>query len=238
MTEEGETETEVRLRGLTARARVVLWDFDGPICRLFAMHPAAQVAKSLVEWLDGQGLDGLLTDGERESPDPHEVLRAVNRRQPGSPLVEELEKRLTEEERKAAGSAMPTAYADPLIRTWSAVGARLAVTTNNSPSVVDKYLVGRGLRSCFAPQVYGRTENLQALKPDPHCLNRALEDMGADPRDALMIGDTDSDFLAARAAGVPFLGYAPDRPRQKRLRGAGAKEMVDSLATVLRAVLA
>lgn len=115
-------------------ARFVLWDFDGPICRLFARHTAQRVAADLVDWLGSRGLRGLLTDAERESPDPHAVLRAVDRRHPGSDLVEELEERLTQEELRATASAMPTAYADPLIRTWTALGVRLAVATNNSPA--------------------------------------------------------------------------------------------------------
>lgn len=207
------------LRELITRARVVLWDFDGPICRLFAGHSAEGVADGLVEWLEGRGLHGLLTESEQRSLDPHVVLRAVDRRHPGSDLVTELEERLTQEELKATSTAMPTAWADPLIRTLVALRMRLAITTNNSPQVATVYLEGRGLSSCFAPHIYGRTQELRHLKPDPHCLNRALTAMGSAPGTALMIGDTPSDFLAAREAGVPFLGYARNERKEKLLRG-------------------
>ncbi|MGV9403508.1 HAD family hydrolase [Streptomyces sp. NPDC003674] len=237
MTEETEGETE-ELRNLIRRARVVLWDFDGPICRLFAGHSAERVATDLARWLEGRGLHGLLTQEERESLDPHVVLRAVDRRHPGSGLVGELEERLTQEELRASGSAMPTAYADPLIRTWTAVGSRLAITTNNSPRVVREYLAGRGLVGCFAPHIYGRSEDLQHLKPDPHCLNRALDAMDAAPGTALMIGDTPSDLYAANSAGVPFLGYARNERKEKLLQEAGAAHTVRSLRSVLRQVRA
>ncbi|MFI1166022.1 HAD family hydrolase [Streptomyces sp. NPDC020801] len=226
-------ETE-KLRNLITRAHVVLWDFDGPICRLFAGHSSERVATELVQWLEGRGLHGLLTETERESLDPHMVLRAVDRRHPGSDLVAELEARLTHEELRAASSAWPTPYADPLIRTWTALGSRLAIATNNSPLVVRKYLQGRGLVPCFAPHIYGRTEDLQHLKPDPHCLNRALSAMGAAPADSLMIGDTPSDHEASLRAGVPFLGYARNARKEKRLREAGATLIVESLEPVLR----
>jgi HAD superfamily hydrolase (TIGR01509 family) len=222
------------LRELITRARVVLWDFDGPVCRLFAGHAAAKVADDLVEWLEGRGLHGLLTDEERRSLDPHIVLRALDRRHPGSDLVDELEERLTQEELRATSSAMPTPYADPLIRTWTAVGARLAIATNNSPRVVRTYLASRGLTSCFAPHIYGRTQALHHLKPDPHCLNRALNAMGSAPSDALMIGDTPSDLYAAQAAGVPFLGYARNERKEKLLRDAGATVTVATLEPVLK----
>ncbi|MDQ1037142.1 phosphoglycolate phosphatase-like HAD superfamily hydrolase [Streptomyces sp. V3I8] len=226
------TETE-NLRAVIERARFVLFDFDGPICRLFAGHSAQDVAKDLVEWLERQGLRELLTAQERVHPDPMAVLYAVNRRHPHSDLVVELEDRLTQQELKAAPSAWPTEFADPLIRTWSAVGARLAVATNNSPRTAATYLESRGLSGCFAPNIYGRTQDLDHLKPHPHCLNRALNALGAAPRSALMIGDAPSDYLAAESAGVPFLGYARNERKEKLLRDAGARYVVASLEPVL-----
>ncbi|MGW4285913.1 HAD family hydrolase [Streptomyces sp. NPDC004673] len=227
-------ETE-KLRELIG-ARVVLWDFDGPICRLFARHRAERVAAGLVEWLAGRGLHGLLSEDERDTLDPQVVLRAVDRRHPGSDLVAELEERLTQDELLAAASALPTAYADPLIRTWTAVGSRLAVTTNNSPRVVRAYLAGRGLTGCFAPHIYGRTAELRHLKPDPHCLERALAALGAAPGSALMIGDSPSDLVAADRAGVRFLGYAGGEQRAKQLRASGAETVLTSLEPLLLAL--
>ncbi|MFF9165098.1 HAD family hydrolase [Streptomyces longwoodensis] len=229
---ENETMELRELRELIVRARVVLWDFDGPVCRLFAGHPAADVAKGLIGHLEKLGLGELLTPDERRSTDPQVLLRAVDRRRPGSDLVVQLEDHLTAEELRAAESAMPTPYADPVIRTWAAVGSRMVITTNNAPRVVRSYLTDRGLLSCFAPHVYGRTNDLQLLKPDPYCLNRALSATGSAPGDALMIGDTASDFQAARAAGVPFLGYARNERKEKLLREAGATAVVDSLRLI------
>ncbi len=145
------------------------------------------MAKDLVEWLERQGLRGLLTEEEQVRPDPMVVLYAVHRRHPHSDLVSELEERLTQQELKAVPSAWPTAYADPLIRTWSAVGARLAIATNNSARTATGYLASRDLTNCFAPNIYGRGQDLHHLKPDPHCLNRALNALGAAPAAALMI---------------------------------------------------
>ncbi|WP_419666998.1 HAD family hydrolase [Streptomyces sp. 2-1] len=228
-------ETE-NLQEVIKRARFVLFDFDGPICRLFAGYSAEKVARQLVAWLEGQGLRGLLTEEEQIHPDPQVLLAAVNRRRPNSDLVTELEERLTQEELRAVPSAWPTAYADPLIRTWSAVGARLAIATNNSAQTAISYLEGRDLSGCFAPNVYGRTKKLHQLKPDPYCLVRALNAMGAAPNKALMIGDTPTDFYAAQGADVPFLGYARNAEREKELRSAGAAVVVRSLESVLETV--
>ncbi|MWA12027.1 HAD family hydrolase [Streptomyces sp. BA2] len=226
-------ETE-KLRELIKRARFVLFDFDGPICRLFAGHSAERIASEQVRWLEERGLHGLLTKEERAQPDPHAVLRAVDRRRRGSDLMTELEERLTQQEVTAAASAWPTQYADPLIMTWHAMGSRLAVTTNNSPLAVTNYLETRGIGHCFTPHIYGRTKDLHLLKPDPHCLNRALNAMGAEPSAALMIGDAPTDREAAEQAGVAFLGYAHNERKAKLLKESGAEYVVRSLEPLLR----
>ncbi|MGW7385454.1 HAD family hydrolase [Streptomyces sp. NPDC054794] len=219
---------------MVAQARVVMWDFDGPICRLFAGYRSEQVATDLMDWLATRGLRGLLTDEETAAHDTHVVLRAVDRRHPHSNLVVELEERLTSAELKAVRSAMPTAFADPLIRTWQALGTRLAITTNVSAQAARDYLTNRGLDSCFAPHIYGRTQDIHLLKPNPHSLNRALNAMGAAPSQALMIGDSPADVAAASDAGVPFLGYARNERQEKLLRQAGAQSIVTSLEQVLQ----
>ncbi|MFF3514716.1 HAD family hydrolase [Streptomyces sp. NPDC002573] len=227
------TEETERLRELVEGARFVLFDFDGPICRLFALHPAAEVARAMKQWLHEQGLS-LPPDGEESArSDPQVVLRTVHRRHPGSDLVTELEEVLTQHELRAVPSAMPTPYADPLIRTWTARGTRLAITTDNSSRTASAYLAGRGLAGCFAPHIYGRTHELHRMKPDPYPLNRALRAMGAASGSTVMIGDAPADLCAARQAGVPFLGYARNDEKEARLREEGAEVVVRSLEPVL-----
>lgn len=53
--------------------------------------------------------------------------------------------------------------------------------------------------------VYGRSPTIRSLerkKPAPYYLRRALSDLGVDAADALFVGDSESDVLAARNAGV------------------------------------
>ncbi len=229
-----QSEQAEALRDLVLGARVVLWDFDGPVCRLFAGYSADRVAGELVDWLERLGIKELLTREEQVHPDPHVLLAAVNRRHRQSDLVAEFEERLTQEELRAVPTAWPTAYADALIRTWSALGVGLAITTNNSPRAVREYLATRSLLDCFAPHIYGRTRDPALLKPDPYCLNRALSAMDVAPAHALMVGDSTSDLTAARRAGVPFLGYGHNERKAKILKQAGAATVVHSLEPVLR----
>ncbi|CAM5611881.1 hydrolase [Streptomyces spiroverticillatus] len=210
-------------------ATCVLFDFDGPICGLFAEHRAHDIAERLIAWLEREDFVVPLTGAERD--DPHAVLRVVGASR--SPLVHRLEKALTDEELRASVTAEPTPHVDRLIRAWSSRGVPLAIATNNSPLAAESYLTRRDLTSCFDRHIYGRTRNLDHLKPDPDCLNRALHALDADPAKSLMIGDTPSDLEAARRAGVAFLGYAEVGRRTDRLRRAGAETVIHSLEDVL-----
>ncbi|MDW8810528.1 HAD-IA family hydrolase [Streptomyces scabiei] len=221
------------LRELITPVRHVLWDLDGPICRLFSGHPAHQVARDLVELIDRRGLGGLLTERERGTSDPQVVLLGLGRRHPSSDLIVDLEQWLTQQELTAAPKAFPTSWADPLIRTWSR-RATFAITTNNSALAAARYIETRSLAECF-PYIYGRTRDLDLMKPHPHILRQALNAMGADPSRSLMVGDAPTDFEAAREAGVPFLGYAQNDRKLKALREAGVplSRTVNSLKPVL-----
>ena len=227
---------DAELRTIIANARVILFDFDGPICRLFAGHSAERMAQDLVSWLDNQGLRGLLNESERRARDPLVILRAVFRRYPSSSLVREMEERITQMEIAAVSSSMPTAYADPVIHSWVAVGARLAVVTNTSPRAVKVYLESRGLFSLFGGRIYGRTSDVTLLKPNPSVILRALAAMGASSREALVIGDTPSDVYASEQAGVPFVGYARNEYKQRILRESGARIIINSLEPLLIAL--
>lgn len=202
--------------------RCVLFDFDGPLCRLFPDGSSERLADALRGIVAKQGAMDLLPPATLVSIDPQDVLRAVDLASPGSELVSALEARLVEGEREAALSAPPTRGASTLVRRLVKEGVRIAVTTNNSPDAVDVYLRRMRLRRCFAGHLYGRTGNPKRLKPHPDCLFRALHALGADAGDALMFGDTVTDLAAAEAAGVEFVGYARDSDEAKELREAGA----------------
>ncbi|MFF7281426.1 HAD-IA family hydrolase [Streptomyces griseorubiginosus] len=220
-------------RGLLARARGVLFDFDGPICRLFPNGSSKRVADELRELIAEVGASAMLTEDERADKDPHAVLRAVHREGDGQDvtrLLERLEARVEAGERKAALTAWPTRDADTLIQRLAKQGAQLAVVTNNSPVAAEIYLRERRLLHHFAT-IQGRTSP-GLMKPDPDVLLRALGILGLDPGDTVMIGDTSTDVEAAKRAGVPFVGYGRNRAKRARLRDAGAKVVLDSYASL------
>ncbi|MBN0045100.1 HAD family hydrolase [Streptomyces actuosus] len=225
-------------RTLLAGARGVLFDFDGPLCRLFPRGSSREVADALRLLVAGAGARNVLTEGERDDKDPHVVLRAVHRavrtgrlgRDDG--LVGALEARVTEGEILAAGRAEPTPDAARLISRLAARGVRLAVVTNNSARAASAFLEAHGLRGCF-DVVHGRTRDVDRMKPHPDVVNRALRSLGLRRGDAVMIGDSPADVGAARRAGVGFIGYGRNADKETRLRGAGATLVVRSYAGLL-----
>lgn len=226
------------IRRLLAGARGVLFDFDGPICRLFPENSSKPVADRLRAEVDERGAGHLLTAAERTDKDPHVVLRAVHRavREQNLPhlrsLVQALEECVTEAELIAAKSAWDTPHADALIRTLAARQVALAVVTNNSPLAAAAYLRDRDLHHCFA-SVQGRTGDPGLMKPHPDVLHRAMRGLRLGPGDAVMIGDTPTDAAAAARAGVRFIGYGRNTEKRDRLSGAGAGHILGSYAALL-----
>ncbi|MGP3987714.1 HAD family hydrolase [Streptomyces sp. 3N207] len=225
----------------------MIFDFDGPLCHLFARRTAASVARRLRETYAGPpgGSAGMWP----ETTDPLRLLTAAF---DDSSLPREnarqMERSLTLEEVAAAEVAFPTGYADALVRTLCATGRTVAVATDNSADAVERYLAGRSLLDAFssgrrpgdAPsRVCGRVCDGTAplrLKPDPDCVLRALESTGADAAESLMLGDSARDAAAARAAGVGFVGYARNERKERELREAGAEWVVPTLRDVLLTV--
>ena len=93
-------------------------------------------------------------------------------------------------------------------------GLELAVVTNKPRFFTQQLLDRAGIAGFFRAVVAG--DDGVAKKPAPDMLLAACKAMGTEPARALMIGDSDNDVLAARAAGCPVwcvtYGYNEGRP--------------------------
>lgn len=234
-------------RSLLTQAHCVLFDFDGPLCRLFPADSSRPLADELRCLVADFGFLCLLAEEERTSKDPHMVLRAIHRARREADLdavgakdddlaalLERLEQRLTAGEAAAALKAEPPpSDTGVFVRGLAERGLRLAVVTNNSPHVAESYLREHGLYQYFKKAVHGRTDDPGLMKPHPDVLQRALRDLDLRPENAVMIGDTDTDLLAADRAGVGFIGYDTAPLARARLRHAGAKVVLGAYAPLL-----
>lgn len=79
----------------------------------------------------------------------------------------------------------------------------LAVCTNKPAHLAEQILARLDLARYFARVVGG--DSLPFRKPDPRVVGTMLLTFRVAPQDALMVGDSEVDALAAQAAGVPFV---------------------------------
>ena len=223
------------LAALLREARVLLLDFDGPVCSVFAGLPAATVAKQLRGLLWRHGV--ALPDHVMEQDDPHEILRytgSLGRDE----LTRAVEDALTAAEVTAAKSARPTPYAREVIVAAHEAGRSLAIVSNNAAEPVSAYLDAHRLSRYVHPVIGRPYADPSRMKPDPAPILAAVDALDADPAECVLIGDSVSDMVGAAAAGVRSIGYANKPGKQQRLTDAGAEVVVDCMAPVATAMLA
>ncbi|MFE1023398.1 SAV_2336 N-terminal domain-related protein [Streptomyces sp. NPDC058818] len=224
---------------LIARARCVLLGFDDVTARLY--RPAAErevlldIAALLVEERDpeealtGAPLPRVAADGYAGTLD---FIRALA----GHRLAHDVRLRLDRHEARAARTARPTPLADRLIQALHTREVPTAVVTDRAPAPVTAYLRRRGLLDALPGGVHGRDADLTRLMPDPDVLRRALERLDAAPGECVLIGSRPAEQSAARAIGLPFVGYWHAERVRRDLRAAdGDVLLVPDLRPLLTA---
>ena len=105
---------------------------------------------------------------------------------------------------------------EPALDLLAAEGAILCVCTNKPTDLSNLLLAALGLSARFASVV--GADAAPKPKPDASHLIAAVERAGGDPRRAIMVGDSETDVAAARAAGAPVIvvpfGYTEIPPEK------------------------
>ena len=109
-------------------------------------------------------------------------------------------------ERRAMAIASLESGAQEAIEGARVAGFATAVWTNNAREVTALALERFGLLPVLDLVV--TRDEMRALKPDPDGWRIIREHFGA-ARDAVVVGDSWVDGVAAQAAGVPFVAYRP-----------------------------
>jgi phosphoglycolate phosphatase len=202
-----------------SQAHALLLDFDGPVCSIFAGIPAPIVAGQLRQVLADGGHSDLPGSVEK-SEDPFDVLRYATTL--GDEEASYVESAFTAHEVEAVASAVPTDGTHDLIRSWVNSGRPIAVVSNNSTAAVSAYLDLYNIRS-FVGVISARTgPDISKLKPSPFLIRRAITDLKVDSRACVLIGDSQTDIIAARAAAVWSIGYANKPGKLEKLSSADA----------------
>lgn len=203
--------TAEALAALLRRSPVILLDFDGPVCSVFAGYPAPQITDELralaLEHVDElpPAMDAMTS--------PHEFLTASADVSPE--LARQVEAALQTAEIKAVESATSTPGAGEFLAACRDAGRQLAIVSNNTGASVRAYLDRIGLAD-LVQHIEARDPSDPALmKPSPHLIERAAQALAVPPSQCTLIGDQTTDVKAARAIGAASIGYA-NKPGQSR----------------------
>ena len=192
--------------------RAVIFDLDGTLmdtageidaalARAFAELGVTPLPRAQVEALIGRGVRSLVERAlEKQGAGPMDLDAAVER----------FERHYAE--LVATQAPLYPGVADGL-RLLQAKGTKLGVVTNKPRYFTERLLRHARVDSLFAAVVAG--DDGIRRKPAGDMLEAACRTMGCAPAQALMVGDSDNDVLAARAAGcavwcVPY-GYNEGR---------------------------
>jgi HAD superfamily hydrolase (TIGR01662 family) len=209
----------------------LLLDFDGPVCNIFAGLPAPRVAGELVELLRAEGVE--IPEEVAVEPDPLAVIRWTgdhcNPR-----LTTAVDDALTALELRAVETATPTPHGHDVIQSARNVGVPVVIVSNNSGRAVSAYLAAHGLAEQVESVIGRPYARPDLMKPNPWMVLDAVRAVGGEPAACVLVGDSMTDIMAARAAGVHVVGYA-NRPR-KVLPFAIADAVITTMADVVAAL--
>jgi phosphoglycolate phosphatase len=140
-------------------------------------------------------------------PDRYRVGELIHWCQTNAPDVEKpLWEIALDHERRAMAIATLESGARAAIEGAREAGFATAVWTNNAREVTAVALERFGLLPVLDLVV--TRDEMRALKPDPDGWRVIVEHFGP-ARDAVVVGDSWVDGVAAQAAGVPFVAYRP-----------------------------
>jgi len=207
-----------QLQKVLSLAEAVLFDFDGPICSVFAGYPAPQVAADLRRYLEGLRPD-VAWSSAGLSDDPMRVLTDTPAWGPDFAVA--ADDKLTELETVAVATARPTEGAAEGMRACRESRRAVAIVSNNSTSAIRRYLDEHSLTELVDGAIIGRRHGRpELMKPHPGPIEEALAALNVAPAAAVLIGDSVTDVIAARRAGIMCIGYANKTSKAQLLADA------------------
>ena len=214
-----------------ARLRAVLFDVDGTLldtrdawvaafdAGLAAIRKTSMSGSEAAQWI-GTPIETIYA--ERCGLAGDELVRAVR-----------------EFQRVEAESVREGMRAYPRIREALAdlSAWRLAVVTNKRHDTAVEALRVTGLLPFFALVVGG--DSVPHKKPAPDPVLQAAASLGVPPGDCAVVGDTEADVRAGKAAGARSIGVTWGYGTRARLEAAGVDYLIetpDALPPLLRAL--
>lgn len=226
--------TSHALAAILRKSPVILLDFDGPVCAVFAGYPAPQITDELRALAIEQV--GELPPDLAGTSSPHEFL-VLSAALP-SDLAQRIENALQIAEIKAVESAVSTPGIDTFLEACAESGRPLAIVSNNCEAAVRAYLARVGLSACVQHIEARDPSDPSLMKPSPYLIERAAQALGTSPNLCVLIGDQTTDVEAARAVGAASIGYANKPGKVNDLIAANAEAIIEDIAELTEAIRA
>lgn len=225
--------TSDQLAKLLSGVELLMLDFDGPICSVFAGLPAPIVAERLRRSLRQLGVK--VTAQLENDPDPLSIYRQSASH--GPVVTAALFGRLVAAEVEAVSSAAPTPGALAAIRAARASKRRIAVVSNNAADAVEAYVGQHGLAPYIDHIAARRTSEPNLMKPHPAYVIETTTVLAVAPQRSVLVGDSETDMHAIKRAGGIAIGYANKPGKHDRLSAAGADAILSQMVDLVPALL-
>lgn len=201
-----------------------MFDFDGPVCSVFAGRPAPKVAQRLRKLVEAAVP---LPPELSVTTDPMVFLQAA----PHLPadVGEMVRLQLEADERAAIESAEPTPGAHAAIADCARASKVVSIVSNNDAEAVATYLARHGLGNYVSYISARRSPDPTLMKPHPHLVLAAIEAAGRAAELSVLIGDSVTDIEAARAARTASIGYANKFGKFASFEMAGADAIITDM---------
>ncbi|MGB5932030.1 MAG: HAD family phosphatase [Anaerolineae bacterium] len=111
-------------------------------------------------------------------------------------------------------------------------GRRIVLASCAHQEDVEYFIGSLGLRPCI--NEYVSADDVDRCKPRPDIFELALRRADVEPQEAVAIGDSVHDVLAARALGIPVIALLSSGAKEERLKAAGASEICNDVRELLK----
>lgn len=219
---------------MPAAKRAAIFDLDGTL-----IHSLPDLVVAINHILAAEGRDPVTEAelGPMVGDGAHTLVErafAARGGLPGPDVAPYLERFLAFYEANATVLTRPFPHVVDTLARLKAAGVLLAVCTNKPTGATHEILRALELDHFFAVVVGG--DDTPALKPNPAHIDTVLDRLGVSRDEAVMVGDSINDVLAAKGARVPCIvvGFGYSRTPVAEL---GADLVVDDFAIIGDAIV-
>ena len=212
------------------KVKLIMFDLDGTL-----VHTAPEIAQA-ANWMLADLGKPKLPIAQVQSYIGEGAVKLIKRcltgdlnAEPEAQLVETAEKIFFDHYANNVVASKPFDGVEDGLQSVQNKGYRLACVTNKPAQFTQPLLQSSGLSAYFEMVVSGDT--LPKKKPDPMQLHHICAQLNVQEYEALLVGDSDTDVSAARAAGcfiitVPY-GYNQGRAIDESLVDATINDLTE-----------